>query len=378
MDPSHGNAWTGVKFTNITVDNSCSLSNEESLALNVPQSDTYVFSLVAHADIGGTTNVTLEGSPVPIGLSHGSTFNGWWRTNGRNIMVNLAKDNQLYVSKKGDTKNDNDNSWSGFSLSSAMSTVVAFHFARTSPWSVNGRIQFPLQLVRWPSSLSFDGYKFTASVSGVYFFVMSGGMVAGRGCRISLRHNGVEVIRSESNATTHNGVKVLSGSTLIQLSVGDTVSVHLDSGVLYSSDEYKELSFMGFLYKPKGQRVALSMHTAHTTTMRNAYVPLSWHIKEGLPLRADQPFIIVPVTGLYYVHLTIGILKGESGEVELHVDGVRWGYARAKTWTTNDNGGDTLSVGTIVPLIADSIVSVWISGVHFFDFTLFLITEDIP
>ena len=211
-----------------------------------------MFSIVAHADLGDTTNVTLEGSPVPIGLSQGSTFHGWWRTNGRNIIVNLAEDNQLYISKKGRTKNDKDNSWSGFSLSSAMSTVVAFHFARTSQWANIGRVQFPLQLVQWPSSLSFDGYKFTASVSGLYFFAMSGGMVAGRGCRISLRHNDVQVIRSESNATTHNGVKVLSGATLIQLSVGDTVSVHLDSGILYSSDEYKELSFMGFLYKHKG------------------------------------------------------------------------------------------------------------------------------
>ena len=376
MAPSIAYAWTGVKFGYIAVDNSCSLSNEESLVFNVPQPDIYIFSLFANVFIGSSTNVTLEGSPVVIGLSHGSTFTGWWRINGRNIMVNLAKDNQLYVSIIGRTWNDN--SWSGFSLSPVMSTVVAFHFARTSQWTNTGRVQFPLQLVRRPSSVSFDGYKFRAPVSGVYFFVMSGGMVAGRGCRISLRHNDVEVIRSESNATTHNGVKVLSGATLILLSVGDSVSVHLDSGVLHSSEKYKELSFMGFLYKPKGQRVALSMHTAHTTTMRNAYVPLSWHINEGLPLRADQPFIIVPVTGLYYVHLTIGILKGDNGEVELHVDGVRWGYARANTFMVNDNGCDTQSVGTVVPLIADSIVSVWIDDIHFLDFTLFLITQNIP
>ena len=81
---------------------------------------------------------------------------------------------------------------------------------------------------------------------------------------------------------------------------------------------------------------------------------------------------------MYYVHITIGIPKGESGEVELHVDGVRWGYARAITWMVRDNGGDTLSMGTVVPLIADSIVSVWIDDIQFLDFTLFLITENIP
>ena len=143
-------------------------------------------------------------------------------------MVNLAKDNQLYISKKGRTKNDKDNSWSGFSLSSVMTTVVAFRLAKASQGANIGRVRFPLQLVRWPSSLSFDGYKFTASVSGLYFFAMSGGMVEGREGRISLRHNDVEVIRSESTTTTHNGVKVLSGATLMQLSVGENVSVHLD------------------------------------------------------------------------------------------------------------------------------------------------------
>ena len=68
----------------------------------------------------------------------------------------------------------------------------------------------------------------------------------------------------------------------------EVVQKYLDSGILYSSHEYKDLSFMGFLYKPKCQRVALSMHTTHTTAIRNDYVPLSWHIKEGLHLRADQ------------------------------------------------------------------------------------------
>ena len=71
-----------------------------------------------------------------------------------------------------------------------------------------------------------------------------------------------------------------------------------------------------------------------------------------------------------------GILKGDNGEVELHIDGVR--YVRSKTIMVHDNGCDTLSVGTIVPLITDSAVSSWIDDIHFLDFSLFLITENTP
>ena len=307
--------WTGIHYKE-TIDYRgdflSGLYYETSLYTPVvftnPGLDIYLFSLVQKTSYmlksnNSQVNFTICGLETPQGLTYTSTRQGS-QTISRNMMSVLETGQRVSIQYVGHSECCRANLWGGFSVSGYMDPVVAFSVARSTSMTSPGLVRYGTVIVN-TGQFNMDNSTFVAHMDGIYYFSISAGLFAHTKAELMLTVNGVDMLTLIQNSTTHNGIKTISSTTLLELQTGDEVTVHLTMGRIYSSVEQHEVSFLGFLYSLKvANSVAWLVSSINGTQTLNT--PIFYdtaHIINGTEFHLSE--ITISISGFYYIYYSL-------------------------------------------------------------------------
>lgn len=231
----------------------------------VPANGVYFFhTSVAAKDTEGVT-FALSGTPFFTNILRTSRSHNGADTMSKDFMSSLAVGTTLKIvsSNPAGIYSDGElqTSWSGFSLTAAMRSVVAFCATRSSPWSTPGRVPYDDVILNEGNGFQSSSNVFRAPFPGIYYLSFSTGSMAFEGQRVQMISNlQGQIVELWRESTTHNGYDALSRATMVNLQLGEEVSISIEQGSITSSGESRAISFCGFLYLPKDNPVAWSVH----------------------------------------------------------------------------------------------------------------------
>ena len=246
--------------------------------------------------------------------------------NGSDILLTAATGNVF------DTSTYLMTSWSGYRMNSVLNLQEAFSVERTSPLSQPGPVSFDRHLVVVGGGLGPDGGHFTVTTPGIYLFSLSIGITDdSNSIQVSLRVNDQTELLLHRSDIVLDGLDTLSQTALLQLSSGDVVGVNLDHGHLENSEEDAVTSFTGFQYEPSiNLRVAwFSYRTepwqaSHGTSF-NPITFDSVSINEGDAYNTSSHTVVLPYSGVYFVHVSVGVVTERKMWIQIRHNGVNIG-----------------------------------------------------
>ncbi|XP_053630880.1 complement C1q tumor necrosis factor-related protein 3 isoform X2 [Cherax quadricarinatus] len=121
----------------------------------------------------------------------------------------------------------------------------AFTARRASPFTTAGsKIVFAEGVTQVGTGWNTATSEFLAPTTGVYFFTFAAMSDHNTHFRVSLRHNGAEVVNAYGDAT---GYQMGSQSAVLYLNAGDSVYLQLEEGRLYDATSTRAYTtFTGF------------------------------------------------------------------------------------------------------------------------------------
>ena len=249
----------------------------------------------------------------------------------------------------------------GFSVSGTMNPFVAFSVGRSTELETAGLVQYDQVLVN-TDHFDIVTATFTAPKDGVYYFSMNVGVRYRRPARVHFMKNGAKWSGLFYNSTTRFLSETLSTATLMNLSEGDKVTVHLDEGYLYSSELYKETYFTGFRVSPNSLFANPNPHVewlVYKTDVSDVrffyglkYNKVSIMVGATLTQTNSDSAIVVPYTGVYYIHISVGCKPRNPMWATLHVNGDKHPFIRLSHWSSSFDGFGQETVSAVVGLNA--------------------------
>ena len=240
-------------------------------------------------------------------LTH-TAFDGELVTS-RNDIQYLNKGQVIYMSSDYPLYSDSmlQTSWSGFSLSDVMNTVVLFRAARASPYyDINSTV--PLDNFLITISLTWDecNNKLVIPRSGIYFLTWSSASLPNEMHIIHLVINGIWHARTMIYGGLYAGYDVSSQSVILRLNEGDTVHLSLHYGPVYSDNNYQS-SLTGFLYEPKHGLPIAWMFTFPDFVTFYGPVTLNFTVidlDEGNVWNSSSASVRIPRNGFYFLSMS--------------------------------------------------------------------------
>ena len=287
------------------------------MAFTSPGLDIYLF-ILAETTAKRLVRMVISGPEPSMGLTHASLMderNLHEHTTHRNIMSVVDIGQNFTIKYKGEPRCCNGNWWAGFSVSGYMDPLVAFSVARSTSMTSLGLIRYDTEIV-YTGQFNMGISTFVTPLNGIYYFSISAGLFPANTAELMLRVNGKDMYVLFHNSSAHDGIRTISGSTLLDLQIGDLVTLHLTKGQIYSSPEQHEVSFMCFLYSPKHGNSATWMVSK---TDNNSYIrPISYnkvHFVKGVQYHITNT-IIASVSGIYYIYNSV-MVAPISGSVAM-------------------------------------------------------------
>jgi hypothetical protein len=279
------------------------------------------------------------------------TFNTWSGvdTKSRDEIVLLrALVDQLTLSSDKPLYSDAgvQTSFGGFQLDNVVSPLVAFSVGRTTTLSSAG--QMPYDLINKDTNNGWSSNRYLVSITGTWVIFFSIGAPNGGDVHVSLYAPNV-VTYLHFGSTNNAGEDTLSKTVVIPVTAGSSIYTYLNDPPVYSDIRY-QTALMGFLYAPR-LLLPVSWCVASETTYAGTTDPVPFDVvltNEGNGWNAITNIFTVPVTGVYYIHMTAGIYYPYPTKMELLVNGVV--KANVYRSSVTHNNVDTRSRAIILPL----------------------------
>ncbi len=342
--------------------------NTSSHEYTVPADGTYFFHMAAGAAAGWKVDLDFSGLPQKNGIFRNSVAHTGRDTMSRDLLLDLASEDLLYVAMGNDSVVHSDSMRqtviAGFSLGEFMDQVLAFSASTAYVFTEAGfNVPFDNVQLNTGDGYSVAGREFTAPVNGIYYFSLAIGVSAGIPMRAQFVLNGEGVSELWRASLVHDGTDSLSKALLVQLSAGDTVGVRLETGRVLYDPSYPHIStFSGFLYSPAfAEPKAWCVHSnVSQITQESPLDPLPYNVislNEDDLYNPENHTVTIPTTGLYFIHFSGGMQGYISGESSLSArlvpEGSPMGVAVDLYRSVNYNDQpDTLSRGLLVELEA--------------------------
>jgi hypothetical protein len=222
---------------------------------------------------------------------------------GEGQTIYMSTDYPLYSDSMMQT------TWSGFRIDEVMNPLVLFRAAKTTNHVGVGTISLDSLTVNVGGAWNPCTNQFVAPIDGIYFFSWSTASVVNTTHSVSLRVGNINRVTSGIMGGNFNGNDVSSQATMLNLTAGSQVTLHLSTGTNVYSDINYQTSLVGFLYEPtSAQKVAWSLGT----DAGQLFGPLTVSfdvtlVNEGGAWDAASPDLVtIPVTGTYYIVLSGG------------------------------------------------------------------------
>ena len=334
----------------------------------MPTTSIYFIHLNAGARSGQRVNLSLRGG-INVDIFRNSTTHNGIDTISRDIIqtVNAGASITVVNEHTGQLFSDagRQTSFTAFDLQ-AMTIpghLEVFSVARQSGYEGSGEIPFDNILVDNTGANYWSGTRYMIQTTGVYFFTLSIGVKPGVSVSIEIRSSSTgslaEIIR---NSVTQNAEDTMSTTVMGTLNAGDYVYANLQSGSIYSDSE-RQTYFGGFHYHPvEGSKHAWSVYrTGSYTSGADPIDPLPFQGAEVNTPTDIYSFtdhhVHISQSGLYYVHLSVGVQGGDNLEAFIVRD-ISKTEAEITKSSTSHNGDDMASQGLLIELSAGNTLKV--------------------
>ena len=208
----------------------------------------------------------------------------------------------------------------------------------------------------------WNGTRYMIQTDGIYLFTLSCGVRPGMSSNIEIRTSSTILGEISRTSTSQNAEDTMSITLMATLNAGDYVYADLVSGSIYSDSE-RQTYFGGFHYHPvEGSQQAWSVYRVNS---------LSSGVDPIDPLPFEEAYVNIPTntysftddhvhirqSGLYYVHLTVGVKPGDPIEAFIVRD-ISKTEAEITRSSTSHNGQDMASQGLLIELSAGNTLKV--------------------
>ena len=331
----------------------------------MPTTSIYFIHLNAGARSGQRINLSLRGG-INADIFRNSTAHNGIDTISRDIIqtVNAGASLTVINEHTGQLFSDagRQTSFTAFDLQDCLlaSSLDVFSVARKSGYDVDGELPFDDILVdtdgNWATS------RYAIRTSGLYFFTLSCGVKSGGGMRAQIMTANENVLTEIwRSSSAHNAEDTMSTVIMADLLANDYVYVNFQIGSIYSDSE-RQTSFSGFRYDPvQGSQHAWSVYrTGNVNPVSNPIDPLSFQGAE-VNTPGDYNFtdhhVHISQSGLYYVHLSVGVQAGFAIEAFIVRD-ISKTEAEITRSSTSHNGADMASQGLLIELSAGNTLKI--------------------
>ena len=263
-------------------------------------------------------NVRLLGYNTSLDIVRQHTnFTGKSITASRDGILFLQKASELWLSSDYAIYSDQyqQTSFSGFPLTLMFNPLVLFSVARSKSLLFQNNRRISYNIINSDTANAWDSVnnEYIAPFKGTYIISVSSGAYPKSGHVVDINVNDLPLagnIILEVDKDAQSGIDIISRIIITTLEVGDRLYTTFDPYLpLYSSMHHQLTTLLGFLYSP------------------NHFIPVSWCVgrKEGGWVYGEAyPFVfdcmlinqgngwnentnryLVPLTGVYYIHLTL-------------------------------------------------------------------------
>ena len=351
-------SWKGI--------NSCVFYYRVTNTLTVPTTSIYFIHLNAGARSGQRVNLSLRGG-INADIFRNSTTHNGIDTISRDIIqtVNAGASITVVNEHTGQLFSDagRQTSFTAFDLQ-AMTLpghLEVFSVARQSGYEGSGAIPFDDILVDTGANY-WNGANYMIQTTGIYLFTLSCGAKPGVSANIKIRTSSRILGEITRTSTSHNAEDTMSITLMGTLYAGDYVYADLSSGSIYSDSE-RQTYFGGFHYHPvEGSQHAWSVN--RTRPFASGVDPVDPFPFEGAEVNIPTDLysftdhhVHISQSGLYYVHLTVGVYTGNNLEAFIVRD-ISKTEAEITRSSTSHNGVDMASQGLLIELSAGNTLKV--------------------
>ena len=261
--------------------------------------------------------------PLDIARNH-TDFRGTPITTSRDGIVFLRNSTKLWLSSDYAIYSDKhlQTSFSGFLLTSLMNPLVVFSVAMSTSiiWQANVRISY--DIINFDTAKAWDAVdnEYIAPFNGTYVISLSTGAFPEANHVVEIWVNNVHLTSNIFFSNSYRGMDVISRIIITNLIVGDRLYTQFDTWSnefysLYSSSRLHLTTLTGFLYSPY-RSIPISWWVGREEGFLNgeAY-PFEFDyilVNEGNGWNLKSNKYLVPLAGVYYIHLTTGAYHARS------------------------------------------------------------------
>jgi hypothetical protein len=287
--------------------------------LTITNTGFYWLHLSAGVPPNTQCEIRIKGlASVPDLIRAHSTYSLLVDTISRDGIIPLTNGDRLTLSSTYPHTSDGllQTSFAGFNIGETMSRVTAFYLGKSFNQTSLGLVSFDAVHVDTELAWSSDYNNYKVRVAGIYALTFSVGARAEEGFTVSLKQSGTVFTQLYMTDVAHSQEDTLSRTQLRYLEIGDTLTLELEAGTIYSDVRYVT-SFGGFLYSPISTAVAWCLFSTVGLTT-GPVDPLSFqevfvNLKDnGGGWDPIENKYYVPLSGVYYIHLTAGLQTGTS------------------------------------------------------------------
>ena len=324
-----------VPFENTTV-NDGNAFNLHAYKFTALLTDYYWIHFSVSIPTDTLANVRLLGYFMPFDIVRNHTdFLDTSITTLRDGIMFLESSTNLWLSSEYAIYSDQylQTSFSGFLLTSLMDPLDIFSVAMSTSIikEANIRISYDTVNIDTASAWNSTSTEYIAPFHGTYVISLSTGAFPEANHVVKIRVNNELIASNVFCSECHTGLDVISRTIITTLMVGDRLYTQFDrwGNVLYSlygSTRQHLTTLKGFLYSPH-RSVPISWWVGRSKEdyySDGEMYPLKFDcilINEGHGWNTKSNKYLVPLAGVYYIHLTTGACNARS-KLELMRNGL--------------------------------------------------------
>ena len=330
-----------VPFENVTI-NDGDAFNLQTHKFVTPHFGFYWihFSVSIPADTWANVHLLGYFKPFDIVRQH-TNFTGKSITASRDGILLLKDATELWLSSGYALYSDRylQTSFSGFSLTSTINPLTVFFVTRSTSLKSRTNAKISYDIVNIDTANAWDSVnnEYVAPLNGIFIISLSTGAYPKALHIVGIYVNNVHLASNIYFDSSHIGIDIISRTIITNLNVGDRLYTQCygQRCSLYSSIDHQLTTLLGFVYAPYRS------------------VPISWWVgkrKDAWVNGEAYPFVfddilnnqgngwnettnkyLVPLAGVYYIHLTTGAVDSFS-KLELMRNGLPVMNVQAETY----------------------------------------------
>ena len=280
-------------------------------------------------------DVYLLGFLRPLNIVRNyTTFTSTPITKSRDGIMFLQSSTKLWLSSDYAIYSDQylQISFTGFPLTSLMDPLAVFSVAISTSiiMQINGRIMYDIVNIDTANAWHSVNSEYIAPLTGIYIISFSSGAFPEASHIVEIWVNNVHIASNIFYSELHRGIDVISRTIITSMMVGSRLYTQFNSQndrffSLYGSNRHHLTTLMGFLYSPY-RLVPISWWVGREVSdfLAGEVYPFKFDYilnNEGKGWDSKSNKYLVPLAGVYYIHLTTSISEGRS-KLELMRNGL--------------------------------------------------------